>query len=159
MAFGGARDAWLGILNLPLSLMGGIIGVWLGGGVISVASLIGFITLFGIATRNGVMIITHVHHLIGEEGVESPYAAVERAATERLVPILMTAAASGFGLLPLALAAGEPGSEIQAPMAQVILWGLLSATLLNLIVVPALYLRFGAAVRRITSSDSQPADA
>lgn len=75
-----------------------------------------------------------------------PVAAVHRAATERVVPILMTAAASGLGLLPLALAAGEPGSEIQAPMAMVILWGLASATLLNLVVVPALYVRFGAAV-------------
>jgi CzcA family heavy metal efflux pump len=157
MAFGSARDAWLGILNLPLSLMGGIVGVWLGGGVISVASLIGFITLFGIATRNGVMIITHVHHLVTEEGITSPLAAVQRAATERLVPILMTAAASGLGLLPLALAAGEPGSEIQAPMAQVILWGLLSATLLNLIVVPALYLRFGAAVKGMSEPTPQEA--
>lgn len=157
MAFGSARDAWLGILNLPLSLMGGVLGVWIGGGVISVASLIGFITLFGIATRNGVMIITHVHHLIAEEGISSPLVAVRRAATERLVPILMTAAASGLGLLPLALAAGEPGSEIQAPMAQVILWGLLSATLLNLIVVPALYLRFGAAVRGL--KPASPGDA
>ena len=149
MAFGSARDAWLGIVNLPLSLIGGVVGVIVGGGVLSVASLIGFITLFGIATRNGVMIITHVHHLVHEEGMTDPMAAVRRAATERLVPILMTAAASGLGLLPLAMAAGEPGSEIQAPMAMVILCGLVSATLLNLIVVPALYVRFGAAVQEL----------
>jgi len=151
MAFGSGRDAWLGIVNLPLSLMGGVVGVWLGGGVISVASLIGFITLFGIATRNGVMIITHVQHLVREEGISDPWVAVTRGATERLVPILMTAAASGLGLLPLALAAGEPGSEIQAPMAQVILCGLVTATLLNLFVMPALYLRFGAAVKGMRS--------
>ena len=151
MAFGSARDAWLGIINLPLSLIGGVVGVWFGGGVISIASLIGFITLFGIATRNGVMIITHVHHLVGEEELRRPIDIVRRAALERVLPILMTAAASGLGLLPLALAAGSPGSEIQAPMAQVIIWGLLSATILNLVVVPALYLRFGAAMKHLSA--------
>ncbi|MFP5408650.1 MAG: efflux RND transporter permease subunit, partial [Gammaproteobacteria bacterium] len=107
-------------------------------------SIIGFITLFGIATRNGVMLISHIHHLVEHEGVKNAAEAVKRGAEERLVPILMTALATGLALVPLVLAAGQPGSEIQAPMAVVILCGLLSSTVLNMIVVPALYLRFGA---------------
>jgi Cu/Ag efflux pump CusA len=111
--------------------------------VLSVASIIGFITLFGIATRNGVMLIAHIHQLTEHEGVTHPLEAVRRGARERLIPILMTALATGLALIPLALAIGQPGSEIQAPMAMVILFGLLTSTALNMIVVPALYLRFG----------------
>jgi Cu/Ag efflux pump CusA len=127
--------------------MDGVIGVFLSGGVLSVASIIGFITLFGIATRNGVMLIAHIHRLVEGEGVTDPIVAVTRGALERLAPILMTALAAGLALVPLALSGGEPGSEIQTPMAIVILFGLLSSTALNMIVVPALYLRFGSAVR------------
>lgn len=144
IAFRTARDALLVMLNLPLAMIGGVIGVFAAGGVLSVASIIGFITLFGIATRNGVMMISHIHHLVEHEGVTNAAEAVKRGAEERLVPILMTALAAGLALVPLALAAGQPGSEIQAPMAVVILCGLLSSTVLNMIVVPALYLRFGA---------------
>ena len=143
VAFGSARDAFLVMLNLPLALIGGVAGVFVAGGVLSVASIIGFITLFGIATRNGVMMISHIHHLAEYEGVRVAAEAVKRGAEERLVPILMTALATGLALVPLALAAGQPGSEIQAPMAAVILCGLLSSTVLNMIVVPALYYRFG----------------
>ncbi len=143
VAFRSARDALLVMLNLPLALIGGVMGVVASGGVLSVASIIGFITLFGIATRNGVMLIAHIHQLVDHEGVTDPLEAVKRAATERLVPILMTALATGLALIPLALAVGQPGSEIQAPMAMVILFGLLTSTALNMIVVPALYLRFG----------------
>jgi Cu/Ag efflux pump CusA len=89
------------------------------------------------------MLIAHIHQLVDHEGVTDPLEAVKRAATERLVPILMTALATGLALIPLALAVGQPGSEIQAPMAMVILYGLLTSTALNMIVVPALYLRFG----------------
>ena len=144
VAFRTARDALLVMLNLPLAIIGGVIGVFAAGGVLSVASIIGFITLFGIATRNGVMMIAHIHHLVEHEGVRDAAEAVKRGAEERLVPILMTALAAGLALVPLALAAGQPGSEIQSPMAIVILFGLGSSTLLNMIVVPALYLRFGA---------------
>jgi CzcA family heavy metal efflux pump len=144
VAFRTARDALLVMLNLPLAIIGGVIGVFAAGGVLSVASIIGFITLFGIATRNGVMMIAHIHHLVEHEGVGDATEAVRRGAEERLVPILMTALAAGLALVPLALAAGQPGSEIQSPMAIVILFGLGSSTLLNMIVVPALYLRFGA---------------
>jgi CzcA family heavy metal efflux pump len=155
IAFRTARDALLVMLNLPLAMIGGVIGVFAAGGVLSVASIIGFITLFGIATRNGVMLISHIHHLVEHEGVRDAAEAVKRGAEERLLPILMTALAAGLALVPLALAAGEPGSEIQAPMAVVILCGLLSSTLLNMIVVPALYFRFGA-INTLLASDDTP---
>lgn len=147
LAFGSVRDAALVMSNLPLALIGGVAGVVLEGGVLSVASLVGFITLFGIATRNGIMLVAHVRHLVEHEGVSDPDEAITRGATERLVPILMTALAAGLGLVPLAIAGGEPGSEIQAPMAVVILSGLVTSTVLNMFVVPALYRRFGAAIR------------
>jgi Cu/Ag efflux pump CusA len=126
------------------------------GGVLSVASIIGFITLFGIATRNGVMLIAHIHNLVEVEGVQDRLEAVKRGATERLIPILMTALAAGLALIPLALATGQPGSEIQAPMAIVILFGLLTSTALNMIVVPALYLRFGWAGRKAAEDLASP---
>ena len=143
MAFGRARDAWLVMLNLPLALIGGVAGVFLAGGVLSVASMIGFITLFGIATRNGIMMVTHIRHLMEVEGVIDVREAVERGARERLIPILMTAMAAGLALIPLAIGGGRAGSEIQTPMAIVILCGLMTSTLLNMVVVPTMYLRYG----------------
>ena len=142
-AFGSARDGLLIMLNLPFALIGGVVGVYLTGGVLSVASIVGFITLFGIATRNGIMLISHIRHLRDKEGVADFRTAVVQGATERLVPILMTALAAGLALIPIAMSMGEPGSEIQAPMAMVILFGLVSSTALNMIVVPVLYDRFG----------------
>jgi CzcA family heavy metal efflux pump len=147
LAFGRARDALIVMVNLPLALIGGVAGVFLSGGVLNVATLIGFITLFGIATRNGIMLMTHIHHLMNVEGVRDFREAVERGARERLVPIVMTAAAAGLALVPLALRGGQAGSEIQTPMAIVILCGLTTSTLLNMFVVPALYLRFGSVPR------------
>jgi Cu/Ag efflux pump CusA len=146
-AFGSSRDGALIMLNLPLALIGGVLGVYLAGGVLSVASIVGFITLFGIATRNGIMLVSHIRHLQEREDVGDFRTAVVRGATERLVPILMTALAAGLALVPIALSAGEPGSEIQAPMAMVIMFGLLSSTTLNMIVVPLAYERFGAPFR------------
>jgi CzcA family heavy metal efflux pump len=143
LAFGRARDALLIMLNLPLALIGGVAGVFLAGGVLSVASIIGFITLFGIATRNGIMLVSHIQHLMQSEGVTNFREAVERGAHERLVPILMTAMAAGLALIPLAIRGGESGSEIQTPMAIVILCGLTSSTLLNMFVVPTMYLKYG----------------
>ena len=143
LAFGRVRDAWLIMLNLPLALIGGVAGVYLSGGVLSVASMIGFITLFGIATRNGIMLVSHIRHLLEHEDVTDFREAVERGARERLIPILMTAMAAGLALIPLALASGRSGSEIQTPMAIVILCGLMTSTLLNMVVVPTMYLRYG----------------
>ena len=142
LAVGRTRDALLIMLNLPLALIGGAAGVFLSGGILSVASIIGFITLFGIATRNGIMLVTHIQHLIEKEGVADFREAVERGARERLIPILMTALSSGLALIPLALGAGQAGSEIQTPMAIVILCGLMTSTLLNMVVVPTMYLRY-----------------
>ncbi|MBI3098633.1 MAG: efflux RND transporter permease subunit [Planctomycetes bacterium] len=144
LAFGSWRDTILVMVNLPLALVGGVPAVALTGGVLSIASVIGFITLFGIATRNGIMLVSHIRHLHEDEAVENFPEAVRRGSVERLVPILMTALAAGLALVPLALGGGEPGNEIQTPMAIVVLWGLVSSTVLNMFVVPALYLRYGA---------------
>ncbi|MDX2177959.1 MAG: efflux RND transporter permease subunit [Bryobacteraceae bacterium] len=138
-AFGSYREALLIMINLPLALVGGTIGVFASGGVLSLASIVGFIALLGIATRNGIMLIAHVKHLREKEGVADLREAVTRGAMERVSPILMTALAAGLALIPIALGAGQPGSEIQAPMATVILFGLASSTLLNMVVVPSLY--------------------
>jgi CzcA family heavy metal efflux pump len=136
------RRTLIVLVNLPLSLAGGVVGVYLAGGVLSVATTIGFITLFGIAKRNGILLTTRARDL--ELGDVPWQQAVQRAARERLSPILMTALTAALGLLPLAVALGKPGSEIQAPMALVILTGLSTSTLLNMVVVPALLSRWGA---------------
>ena len=141
--FRSARDTLLIMANLPFALIGGVVGVLLSGGVISVASIIGFISVFGIAARNGIMLVSHVRHLQVHEGVTEFAEAVRRGSMERLAPILMTALASGLALIPLALKAEEPGTEILSPMAFVILFGLISSTFLNMLVVPALFVRFG----------------
>ena len=145
-AFKSWRDALIIMSNLPFALIGGVVGVFLAGGVLSVASLIGFITLFGIATRNGIMLVSHIKHLMSEEGVTDFRRAVIQGASERLAPILMTALSTGLALIPIALGLGKTGSEIHAPLALVVLCGLVSSTALNMIVVPAVYWRFG--VRR-----------
>ncbi|MBA0086138.1 MAG: efflux RND transporter permease subunit, partial [Acidobacteria bacterium Pan2503] len=142
-AFSSYKDALIIMLNLPLALVGGVAGVFIAGGVLSLASIVGFITLFGIATRNGIMMISHIRNLYESSGADLR-AAVMRGASERVAPILMTALAAGLALVPIALGMGQPGSEIQAPMAIVIFFGLLTSTALNMVVVPAAYYRFGA---------------
>ena len=151
LVFGSVRDTLLIMVNLPLALIGGVIGVWVSGGVLSVASLIGFISVFGIAARNGIMMVAHIRHLQQIEGVLDFREAVRRGAMERLAPILMTALAAGLALIPLALRAGQPGTEILTPMAIVILFGLLSSTILNMVVVPALFVRFGRSAQAMTA--------
>jgi CzcA family heavy metal efflux pump len=144
IALKSVRSAFLVMANLPLALIGGVVMVFLSGGTLSIASLVGFITLFGIATRNGIMLISHYSHLMTEEGVGFRDAIVQ-GSMERLSPILMTALVTGVGLIPLALGVGEPGKEIQQPMAIVILGGIFTSTFLNMIVIPALYLKYGRA--------------
>jgi CzcA family heavy metal efflux pump len=143
VAFGTHRETLVVLVNLPLALIGGVFALAIGNGVLSVATLVGFVTLFGIATRNGVLLVAHYQHLMDEEGLTITQA-VRRGSEERLAPILMTALTAGLALVPLVIHGGEPGNEIQSPMAQVILGGLLTSTFLNLVVVPALYERWGA---------------
>jgi CzcA family heavy metal efflux pump len=136
------------LANLPFALVGGVLAVFVSGGSISVGSLVGFVTLFGITTRNSIMMISHYEHLVGEEGHEWNAATAIRGASERLAPVLMTAIVTALGLLPIAIGSGDPGREIEGPMAIVILGGLATSTVLNLLVLPTLALRFGRFERR-----------
>jgi Cu/Ag efflux pump CusA len=140
-AFSSHRQALIVLVNLPLAVVGGVIAVALGKGVLSVASLLGFITLFGIATRNGVLMVTRYQQLL-ERGTALKEAVVQ-GSEERMAPVMMTALTAGLALVPLVLAGGNPGNEILSPMGEVILGGLLSSTVLNLVVVPALFARWG----------------
>jgi CzcA family heavy metal efflux pump len=149
--FGSVRQALLVMVNLPLSLVGGVFAVLLTGGVLNVATLVGFVTLFGIAVRNGILMVSHYNHLLTVEG-ESLRGAVVRGSLERLNPVMMTALTAGLALLPLALSAGEAGNEIQRPLAIVVLGGLLTSLALNMVVVPALFYRWGAG-RQLSLSD------
>lgn len=139
--FGNARDTLFALVNLPLALIGGVWAVQFTDGVVSIASLVGFITLFGIAARNGILLISHYQTLMSEG--KQLGEAVKQGSLERLNPILMTALTAALALIPLALGVGEPGKELEAPMAIVILGGLITSTFLNMFVVPSLYARFG----------------
>jgi Cu/Ag efflux pump CusA len=135
--------ASVAFLALPIALVGGVLAAFVGGGTISLGSLVGFLTVLGIAARNGIMLILHYQHLEQHEGEPFGPGLILRGARERLAPILMTAAATGLALVPLVVAGNVPGHEIEHPMAIVILGGLVTSTLLNLFLVPALYLRVG----------------
>ena len=130
-------------VSLPFALVGGVVAVALTGGVLSLGSLVGFVTVIGIAARNGIMLLSHYQHLERHEGMTFGRELVLRGAEERLVPILMTAACAGLALVPLIVAGNAPGHEIEHPMAIVILGGLISSTALNLLLLPALYARYG----------------
>jgi Cu/Ag efflux pump CusA len=126
-----------------------VLALWLtnlfdpGEGSLTIGSLVGFVTLFGITTRNSIMMISHFEHLVSQEGMTWGPEAVMRGASERLMPILITAIVTGLGLLPLAIGSGEAGREIEGPMAIVILGGLITSTMLNLLILPTLALRYG----------------
>ncbi|SDJ88282.1 heavy metal efflux pump, CzcA family [Cryobacterium psychrotolerans] len=141
-AFGSWRLATLIMLTLPIALVGGVFAAFLGGGVLSLGSIVGFLTVMGIAARNSILLINHCQHLEKKEGVTFGPELVLRGAGERLSPILMTTLATGLALVPLVVMGNLPGHEIEHPMALVILGGLFTSTLLNLFVVPSLYLRF-----------------
>jgi Cu/Ag efflux pump CusA len=141
--FRNARNLLLVLANLPFAFVGGVLAVALTGASLSIGSIVGFVTLFGITMRNSVMMISHFEHLVTQEGETWGLHAVLRGASERLIPILMTALVTGLGLLPIALGSGEVGREIEGPMAIVILGGLISSTFLNLLVLPALALAYG----------------
>jgi CzcA family heavy metal efflux pump len=142
-AFGSLRLAAMFFLTLPMALVGGVLAVALTGGTLSLGSYVGFLAVFGIAARNGILLINHCQHLERHEGETFGRELVIRGARERLSPILMTALATALALVPLVIAGTVPGHEIEHPMALVILGGLVTSTLVNLFVVPALYLRFG----------------
>jgi CzcA family heavy metal efflux pump len=143
--FESLRLTFLLLLSLTFSLIGGVAGAFAGGGVLSLGSLVGFVTVLGIAARNGIMLVSHYRHLEQYEGVPFGPELVLRGSEERLAPILMTALATGLALLPIALGGNRPGQEIEHPMAVVILGGLFTSTILNLFFLPALYLRYGRA--------------
>ncbi len=149
LAFRTWRNLLLVLANVPFALVGGILAVWVSGQLLpeqsslTIGSLVGFVTLFGITTRNSIMMISHFEHLVTFEGMRWGPETVLRGASERLMPILMTATVTALGLLPLALGTGEAGREIEGPMAIVILGGLVTSTALNLLVLPTLALRYG----------------
>jgi CzcA family heavy metal efflux pump len=150
------RNLLLVLVNMPFALIGGVLAVFATGGSLSLGSLVGFVTLFGITARNSIMLVSHFEHLVQEEGLTWGLDAAIRGASERLLPILMTALVTALGLLPLALGAGEAGREIEGPMAMVILGGLLTSTALNLLVLPTLALRHGRFESK--AADGEPRD-
>jgi len=153
--FRSLRLALLVFASLPFALVGGVVAVLLSGGVVSLGSLVGFVTVFGIAARNALMLVSHALHLEREEGMTFGSALVERAAHERLSPILMTALTTGLALVPIALGGARPGTEIEHPMALVILGGLATSTGLNLFLMPALYLRYGGARAAVADGEER----
>ena len=148
IAFGRLRNLLLTCVNLPFALFGGVLAVMFTGGWISLGSLVGFVTLFGITLRNSIMMVSHYQHLVDEENCVWGLETCIRGASERLPSILMTALVTALGLLPLAIASGQPGREIEGPMAIIIVGGLITSTILNLLILPTIMLHFGRFERR-----------
>ena len=143
IAFGRLRNLLLTFANLPFALIGGVLAAMFTGGWISLGSLVGFVTLFGITLRNSIMLVSHFQHLIDEENMVWGLETAIRGASERLPSILMTALVTALGLLPLAIGSGQPGREIEGPMATIIVGGLITSTILNLLILPTIMLHFG----------------
>jgi Cu/Ag efflux pump CusA len=139
---------WLVLVNLPFSLIGSVAAIAATGIGLSLGATVGLVTVFGVSARNAILLLAHYEHLVDMEGADWTLDTVLRGAQERLVPILMTAAVTALGLMPLALGMNQPGQEIEGPMAVTVLGGLISSTLLNLVVLPALAERFGGRSRR-----------
>jgi Cu/Ag efflux pump CusA len=157
VSLGSFRLAIMSFLSLPLALVGGILAAYLTSGVLSLGSLVGFLTILGVAARNGIMLISHYQHLEEYEGETFGLHLVLRGAKERISPIMMTALTAGLALVPLVIAGEIPGHEIEHPMAIVILGGLVTSTLVNLFIVPALYLVFGKRNGKAESTQVQAA--
>jgi Cu/Ag efflux pump CusA len=155
VALGSWRPALIAFVTLPIALIGGVFAAFATGGILSIGSLVGFFTVFGIAARNGILLINHAQHLEREEGQPFGVDLVLRAAKERLSPILMTSLATGLALVPLAVFGDRPGQEIEHPLAIVILGGLFTSTLLSLFVIPPLYLRFGKSPGELESTGGE----
>ena len=164
VGLGSWRNLGLLLVNLPFALVGGVLAVAISGWIdpaaarLSIGTLVGFVTLFGITTRNSIMMVSHFDHLVREEGQVWGAEAALRGATERVVPILMTAIVTALGLLPLALGSGQAGREIEGPMAIVILGGLVTSTALNLLVLPTLAVRWGRFERQPDEADAGGTD-
>jgi Cu/Ag efflux pump CusA len=137
------RNMTLVLINLPFSLVGGVIAVLVTNGVLSIGSLVGFVTLFGITLRNSIMLVSHYHYLVVEEGLPWTAETAIRGAQERLPSILITALVTALAMLPIAMNSDSPGREVMGPMASIIIGGLISSTVLNLLVLPSIMLRFG----------------
>jgi Cu/Ag efflux pump CusA len=142
MSFHWRANSWLVLANLPFSLIGSVFAIWVTGLGISLGTVVGLVTVFGISARNAILQLAHYEHLVEVEGSAWTPELVLRGANERLVPILMTAAVTALGLAPLAAGLSRPGQEIEGPMAVTVLGGLLSSTLLNLLLLPALAQRY-----------------
>jgi HME family heavy-metal exporter len=154
--FGSANLSLQVMVALPMAFIGSVAALYLTGQTLTVAAMVGFISLCGIASRNGILLINHYLHLVRHEGETFSREMIVRAGRERVAPVLMTALTSGIGLVPLAMAAGEPGKEILYPVATVIIGGLISSTLLEFLVRPALFWRFGLrAAQRVVEESRQ----
>ena len=148
IAFGSLRNLSLTVLNLPFALIGGVIAALFYGGWVSIGSLVGFVTLFGITLRNSIMLISHYQHLIENEDHLWNLETCIQGAKERLPSILMTALVAGLALTPIALGSGQPGKEIEGPMATIIIGGLFTSTILNLLILPTILLNFGSFTKK-----------
>ena len=149
IAFGSFQNLLITILNLPFALVGGVLAASMYGGWLSIGSLVGFVTLFGITLRNSIMLISHYQHLIENENLQWNLDTCVKGAKERLPSILMTALVAGLALLPIAMGSGEPGNEITGPMATIIIGGLFTSTILNLLILPTVLLNYGSFKKKI----------
>jgi CzcA family heavy metal efflux pump len=158
MALGSVRATVLILANVPFSLVGGVVAVLLSGGLLTVGTMIGFVTLFGITVRNSIMLLSHYRHLVLVEGAGWSVDTMVRGARERLTSILVTALVTGLAMLPIAVDSDNPGREIMGPMAVVIIGGLVSSTLLNLLIMPVLAWRFGGFEALAAGVDGESAE-